>query len=145
MGFFPPFYFWQNRQEKSLWPYSRKKKNSFLDYKKKSKKKKKRKIGLIPHGLVHGFGPQVGFVPRFHFWQNRQEKSLWRYFRKKKGLTRLQKQGVKKNRKIGLFKKGFVNGFGQKMGFFPPFYFWQTRQEKRLWRYSKIKIRFSRL
>ena len=98
-------------------------KNSFLDYKNKKqnktkkKKKGKRKNGLFPHGLVHGFGPQVGFVPRFHFWQNTQEKSLWRYFRKKKGLYSLQKQGVKKSQNC-LFKKAFGHGFGPKMGFF---------------------------
>ena len=55
---------------------------------------------MFSKGLLHGFGPQVGFVPRFHFWQNRQEKSLWRYFRKKKGLYSLQKQGVKKIEKL---------------------------------------------
>ena len=100
----------------------------------------------FPKGLVHGFGPQMGFVPRFHFWQNRQEKSLWRYFRKKKGLSRLQKQGVKKkNRKISLFKKGLVRGFGQKMGFFPRFHRWQNREEKSLCRYSRKAERLSRL
>ena len=36
------------------------------------------------------------------------------------------KKRCKKNRKIGLFKKGLVHGFDQKMGFFPPFYFWQN-------------------
>ena len=38
----------------------------------------------------------------------------------------------KRNRKIGFFPKGLVHGFGLKMGFFPPFYFRQIRQEKRL-------------
>ena len=35
-----------------------------------------------------------------------------------------------KNKKIGLFSKGLVHGFALKMEFFPPFYFWQNRQEK---------------
>ena len=51
----------------------------------------------------------------------------------------------KRNRKIGFFPKGLVHGFGPKMGFFPPFYFRQIRQEKRLWRYSRKKKRLSRL
>ena len=51
----------------------------------------------------------------------------------------------KRNQKIGFFPKGLVHGFGPKMGLFPPFYFWQSRQEKRLWRYSRKKKRLSRL
>ena len=43
------------------------------------------------------------------------------------------------------FPKGLVHGFGQKMGFFPPFHLWQNRQENSLWRYSRKKKRFSRL
>ena len=37
-----------------------------------------------------------------------------------------------KNKKIALFPKGSVHSFGQQMGFFPPFYFWQNRPEKSL-------------
>ena len=48
-------------------------KNAFLDYKNK-KQKKNKKIGLFPQWLVHGFGPKMGFFPRFYVWQNRQEK-----------------------------------------------------------------------
>ena len=62
-------------------------KNAFLDY--KNKKQKNRKIALFPKGLVHSFGQQMGFFPPFYFWQKRQEKSLWRYSRKKKRLSRL--------------------------------------------------------
>ena len=62
-------------------------KNSFLDYKnKKQKKRKNKKIGLFPHGLVHGFDPQVGFVPRFHFWQNRQKKVFGDILERKKAF-----------------------------------------------------------
>ena len=49
-------------------------KNAFLDYKNKKQKKKNQKIGLFPQWLVHGFGPKMGFFPRFYVWQNRQEK-----------------------------------------------------------------------
>ena len=55
------------------------------------------------------------------------------------------KNKKQKNRKIAVFPKGSVHSFGQQMGFFPPFYFWQKRQEKRLWRYSRKKKRLSRL
>ena len=52
----------------------RKKLFSRLKKKREKKEKKKTKNWPFPHGLVHGFGPQVGFVPRSHFWQNRQQK-----------------------------------------------------------------------
>ena len=41
MGLFPPFLFQRNRAQKSLCRYSGKKKNAFLDYKKKKQKKLK--------------------------------------------------------------------------------------------------------
>ena len=49
-------------------------KNAFLDYKNKKPKKNIQKIGPFPQWLVHGFGPKMGFFPRFYVWQNRQEK-----------------------------------------------------------------------
>ena len=55
------------------------------------------------------------------------------------------KNKKQKNRKIALFPKGSVHSFGQQMGFFPPFYFWQKRQEKSIWRYSREKKRLFRL
>ena len=80
----------------------------------------------------------MGFVPRFHFWQNRQEKVFGDILERKKALLDY-KNKEKKNRKIGLFKKGFVNGFGQKMGYFPRFHCWQNREEKSLCLYSRKK------
>ena len=73
-------------KKKSLKRYSRKKK-AFLDY--KNKKQKNQKIAFFPKGSVHSFGQQMGFFPPFYFWQKRQEKSIWRYSRKKKRLFRL--------------------------------------------------------
>ena len=55
------------------------------------------------------------------------------------------KNKKQKYRKIGLFPKGLVYGFGQKWDLFPPFYFWQNRKEKSLWPYSRKETRLSRL
>ena len=55
------------------------------------------------------------------------------------------KNKKQKNRKIALFPKGSVHSLGQQMGFFPSFYFWQKRQVKSLWQYSRKKKRLSRL
>ena len=72
----------------------------------------------------------MGFVPRFHFWQNRQEKSLWRYFRKKKSLYSLQKQGVNKNRTIAVLKKGSSMVSVKKWDFFHVFIVGKIGKEK---------------
>ena len=73
MGFFPPVYFWQNRQEKKNWGDILERKNAFLEYKKRCKKN--RKIGLLKKGLVHGFDQKMGFFPPFYFWQNTGTKN----------------------------------------------------------------------
>ena len=127
MGFVPRFHFWQNRQEKSLWGYFRKKKGHYSLQ--KQGVKKNRKIAVLKKGFVHGFGQKMGFFPRFHRWQNREGKSLCRYSRKKKRLSRLYNQGVKQKKEENwpFFQRGLVHGFAQKMTFFPRFYSWQNR------------------
>ena len=101
-------------------------------------------MGFFPKGLVHGFGPKMGFFPPFYFRQSGEEKRLCRYSRKKNAFVDY-KNKKQKIRKIALFPKGSVHSFGQQMGFFPPFYFWQKRQEKSLWPHSRKKKRLSRL
>ena len=124
--FFPPFYFWQNRQEKSLCRYFRKKKGLYSLQKQGVKKSKN---CLFKKAFGHGFGPKMGFFQRFNRWQNREGKSLCRYSRKKKDLSRLYNQGVKKKKKRNwpFFQRGLVHDFAQKMTFFPRFYLWQSR------------------
>ena len=57
----------------------------------------------------------------------KKKKSLCRYCRKKKRLSRLYNQGVKKKkRNWPFFQRGLVHGFAQKMTFFPRFYLWQN-------------------
>ena len=63
------------------------------------------------------------FFPRFHRWQNGEGKSLSRYSRKKKRLSRLYNQGVKKRRKIGLFSKGASPWFCPQNELFSTFLF----------------------
>ena len=84
MGF---FHFWQNREQKVFGDIIERK-NAFLDYKNK-KQKKKSKNWPFPKGLVHGFGQKMALFPPFLFWRNRAQKSLCRYSRKKKRLSRV--------------------------------------------------------
>ena len=111
----------------------------------KTRSKRNRKIGFFPKGLVHGFGPKMGLFPPFYFWQSRQAKNVFGDILERKNAFLDYKNKKQKNRKIALFPKESVHSFGQQMGFFPPFYFWQKRQEKSLWQYSRKKKRLSRL
>ena len=42
------------------------------------------KIQIFEKGLVYGFGQILEFFPTFYFMQNRSEKCVLRYSRKKK-------------------------------------------------------------
>ena len=60
------------------------------------------------------------------------------------------KQETRPNKKLkkskkGIFPKGLVYGFGQKLVIFPDFYFRENRPEKCVLRYSRTKKRLSRL
>ena len=96
--------------------------------------------GLFPKGSVHSFGQQMGFFPPFYFWQKGKKKVFSDILERKNACLHYKNKKLK-NKKIGLFSKGLVHGFGQKKGFFPPFYFWQNRQEKSLWPYSRKRKR----
>ena len=48
-----------------------------------------------------------------------------------------------KRRKNGIFPKGLVHGFGQKLVIFPDFYFKENRPEKELLHYCRMKKRLS--
>ena len=62
-------------------------KNPFLGY--KHKKFKSRKIDTFPTGLTHFFGPKMAIFPTFLYKQYRPGKSLLRYSRTKKRLSKL--------------------------------------------------------
>ena len=55
----------------------------------KTRSSKGRKIGIFPKGLVHRFGQKLVIFPGFYFRENRPEKCVLRYSRRKKRLSRL--------------------------------------------------------
>ena len=59
----------------------------------------------------------------------------------KKCLFRLQKQEVKKVKKIAIFPKGVVHGFGQKLASFPSFVSGQYNRVKCVLQYFRTKKR----
>ena len=65
----------------------------------------------------------------FYFRENRPEKCVLRYSRRKKRLSRVNKQEVEKS-KNWIFPMVLVHGFGQKLVIFPHFYFRENRPEE---------------
>ena len=63
---------------------------------------------------------------------------------RKKACPANKNKDIKKL-KIGVFPKGLVHGFGQKLTIFPSFYLRQNRPRKCVLRYCKTEKHFSRL
>ena len=78
----------------------------------KTRSKRNRKTGFFPKGLVHGFGPKMGFFPPFYFRQSGEEKqNVFGDILERKNAFVDYKDKKLKNKKIGLFSKGLVHGF----------------------------------
>ena len=86
IGHFSIFFFRHYRAGKSVLQYSRTK-NAFLGYINASSKSGK--IEIFSKGLTHGFGLKLAIFPSFVFGQYRPGKSVLRYSRAKKCLSRL--------------------------------------------------------
>ena len=95
-------------------------KNTFLGY--KNKKFKKSKNWHFSKGVNPWFWPKNGHFSNFFFRQYRPGKSLLRYSRTKKHVSRLQKHSSK-SRKIDIFPKGVNPWFWSKDGHFSNFLF----------------------
>ena len=57
-------------------------------------------------GLVHSFRQKFEILPSLYLWENRPGICVSRHFRKEERLFRLQKQKVKKDEKLGFFRRG---------------------------------------
>ena len=115
----------------------------FLDNKIK-KLKKSRKIGILLKGIDHGFGQKLAI---FLFFILRETGKKYVFYDILERNT--PSQNIKtKSKKIpnnGIFPKGLVHGFDQKLAIFPTFYFRQNRTALCVLRYSRMKKRFYRL
>ena len=78
----------------------------FQHEKKKKRSSKSRKIEIFPKGLDHGFGAKLAIFACFYFRQYRPRKCVSRYSRRKKRLSRLQKQKVKNVENLRFFQRG---------------------------------------
>ena len=55
--------------------------------------------------LVHAFGQKISNFTSLYLWENSPGICVSRHFRKEERLFRLQKQKVKKNEKLGFFRR----------------------------------------
>ena len=117
---FPPFNFRQNRAEKCVLRYSRRK-NAFLDYKDKKFTKSKNQdysIGVSPWLL----SKNGSFSIFFHFRQNRPGKCFSRYSRKKNAFRDYKNKKFKESKNWDFYRR-LVHGFCQNWQLFPVFFF----------------------
>ena len=79
------------------------------------------KIDIFPNALSHGFGPTMGFFPTFFSAIQHRKMSLT-IFQNKKTPFQAVKKRTPKSRKIDIFPKGLIHGFGLKMAIFETFF-----------------------
>ena len=122
------FYFSQYKPRKCVFWYSKIKKINSLGY--KNKKVKSRKIHIFLKRLVHGFGGNFAIFATYFLRQYRPGKCVSRYYGTKKPTFKAIKSRSPISRKMDVFPKGLVHGFGLKLTISQPFYFRQYRPGK---------------
>ena len=95
----------------------------------KTRSSKSRKIEIFPKGFVPGLCSKLAFFLSFYFQSIQARKMCFMIFQSGKTPFQAIKSRCLKSRKIEIFPKGLVHGFGPKLVFFPSFYFRQYRQE----------------
>ena len=98
-------------------------------------------MDLFPKGLVHGFGPKLTISQPFYFRQKRPGKCVSRYYGTQKPTFKAIKLRRPKSRKMDVFPKVLVHGFGPKLPISSRFYFSRYRPGKCVLWYSRIKIK----
>ena len=86
------------------------------------------KFGIFPKELVRGFGWKFEVFPS-SLAQTAPGKCVCRYSKNKKSLLDYENKNLRKVKKIAIFPKGLVLGFGKKPEISPCFYFSQNRPE----------------
>ena len=89
----------------------------------KTRSSKSRKIDIFPKGLTHRFGPKMAIFPTFFFQARQARKMSFIIFQNEKTPLQAIKTRSPKSRKIDIFPKRLIHGFGPKMAFFPTFLF----------------------
>ena len=112
-------------------------KNIFLGY--KNKKFKKSKNWHFSKGASPWFWSKIGHFSNFCFSQKNHGNVFYDILERKKTTFYAIKTRISNSRKIDIFPKGLVHGFGQKLAIFQTFFFIQYRPWKCVLRYSRTK------
>ena len=95
----------------------------------KTRSSKSRKIEIFPRGLTHGFGPKIANFPTFLFQAIQDNKMSFTIFQNEKTPFQAVKTRSSESRKIDIFPKGLIHGFGPKKAIFPTFFLGNIGQE----------------
>ena len=87
----------------------------------KISRSKSRKVHFFLKGSIHGFGPKMSIFPPFFQAIQHRKMSLTIFQNEKTPFQAIKKRSTK-GRKIDIFPKGLIHGFGLKMAIFPTFF-----------------------
>ena len=110
----------------------------------KIKSLRSRQIEIFSKGLTNGFLQKWAIYTFFFFQLISARKTCFKIFQNQKRPLQAIKTRSSKRRKIEIFPKGLIHGFGQKVAIFPSF-LRQYRPVKCVLRYSRTKKRLSSL
>ena len=141
---FPSFFFFLAIQTRNMcFTIFQNEKIFFLSY--KNKKFKKWKNCHFSKGVSPWFWSKIGHFSKFFPKAIQQRKMCFQIFQDEKTPFQAIKARPSKSRKIVIFAKGLVHGFGQKLAIFPNVFLRQYGRGKCVFRYSRTKKRLSRL
>ena len=143
MAIVPTFFFQAIQAKKMSFTIFQNKKTTFQAIKTRSSKS--RKIDIFPNWLTHRFGPTMAIFPTFLFLAIQARKICFTIFQNEKTPFQAIKTRRSKSRKIEIFLKGLIHGFGPKMVISFIFFFRQYSPAKCLLRHSRLKKRLSKL
>ena len=87
------------------------------------------KLKIFPKELVHGIGKKIEILHRCILGIISQKNVFYIILERKKRFKTIKNRKFK-SRRIRIFPKELVHGFGQKFEFFPPFFFKKNRPGK---------------
>ena len=103
-------------------------KNAFLDY--KNKKVNKSKNWHFFKGVNPWFWSKIGHFSNFVFLSNIGQANVFYHILEQKNAFLAYKNKKEKSRKIDIFPKGLIHGFGRKMAIFPSLFFYAIYARK---------------
>ena len=121
MAIFPTFFFAIQARKMSFMIFQNKK---TLFYSIKTRGSKSRKIDIFLKALTHGFGPRMAIFPTFFLGNIAQENVCYDILEPKTPFQAIKTRSPKR-RKIDIFPKKLIHGFGPKMTILSSFFFRQ--------------------